>query len=277
MLLLSAIAGTMLVKLGRANPYQFKYVGEVSPDANTEPPIITIFSPENNTLHSRDSVDLSLNVSVGDSSTAASRFLWDVHYETDWQPHSIYVYERIPGTNPPVITEFSTAVNLAGIPDGKHTITVFATEIGTYEEPEPGSAGFVTLYSTFTITGSSSVSFTIDATAPEVSVLSPENKIYDTADVQLNFTANESVSRVSYVLDGQENVTISGNVTLSGLSNGAHSVTVYAQDIAGNVGASETINFNVEVPFPTTLVIAPIASVAIIGIGLLVYFKKHKH
>jgi hypothetical protein len=30
-------------------------------------------------------------------------------------------------------------------------------------------------------------------------------------------------------------------------------------------------------PFPTTLVIASVASAAVIGIGLLVYFKKHKH
>jgi len=30
-------------------------------------------------------------------------------------------------------------------------------------------------------------------------------------------------------------------------------------------------------PLPTTMVIAPIASVAIVSIGLLVYFKKRKH
>jgi hypothetical protein len=53
-------------------------------------------------------------------------------------------------------------------------------------------------------------------------------------------------------------------------------LTVYAKDEAGNVGASETILFTVNVPFPTTLVIASVSTVAVVGIGLLVYFKKRK-
>jgi hypothetical protein len=42
---------------------------------------------------------------------------------------------------------------------------------------------------------------------------------------------------------------------------------------------SETIYFSVEVPepFPTTSVIAPIASVVAVGAGLAVYFKKRNH
>jgi hypothetical protein len=85
---------------------------------------------------------------------------------------------------------------------------------------------------------------------------------------------------MGYSFDGQDNVTIAGNVTLSGLSNGLHNVTVYAKDTFGNEGASETITFNVEVPepFPTALVVAAsVATVAVMGVGLLVYFKKRKH
>ncbi|MFQ6074435.1 MAG: hypothetical protein ACE5KC_04360, partial [Candidatus Bathyarchaeia archaeon] len=48
--------------------------------------------------------------------------------------------------------------------------------------------------------------------------------------------------------DGQMNVTISGNTTLSALSNGSHSLVVYAKDTAGNTGASETISFSIEPP-----------------------------
>jgi hypothetical protein len=276
-LLLFTVAGTQIVKLGSANPYHFRLMGEVPPDANTKPPTITIFSPENNTLYNRDSVDLYLNVSVGNSTTAASCFLWDVYYETDWQSDSTYVYERIPETNQPLLAEFSEAVNMTGIPDGEHTITVFVTERGSYEESDPGSAGFVTLYYPFKITGSSSVGFTIDTVAPEVTVFSPENAVYDTPDVPLNFTVSESTSSFSYVLDGQKNVTIGGNTTLSGLSNGKHNVTVYARDAAGNIGVSETISFSVELPFPTAMVAASTASVAAISIGFLLYFKKRKH
>jgi hypothetical protein len=42
-------------------------------------------------------------------------------------------------------------------------------------------------------------------------------------------------------------------------------------------GESETVNFNVEVPFPTTIVATASASMAIVGVGLLVYFKKRNH
>jgi hypothetical protein len=56
-----------------------------------------------------------------------------------------------------------------------------------------------------------------------------------------------------------------------------HSVTVYAKDAFGNVGASETVSFSVEVPFPATLVVAPVASVVVIGAVLAIYFKKRKH
>ena len=64
-----------------------------------------------------------------------------------------------------------------------------------------------------------------------------------------------------------------------GLANGLHNVTVHASDRFGNIGMSETISFNVSVaePFPAVPVVAAsIASVAIVGAGLLVYFKKRK-
>jgi multisubunit Na+/H+ antiporter MnhC subunit len=123
------------------------------------------------------------------------------------------------------------------------------------------------------------VNFTIDL-PPKISILSLENKTYNASNVTLDFTVNEAISKVTYSLDGQENVTVTGNTTLTGLSKGAHNVTVYGWDVAGNAGASETIYFNIEMPepFPTALVIAAsIASMAVIAIGLLVYFKKRKH
>jgi hypothetical protein len=116
----------------------------------------------------------------------------------------------------------------------------------------------------------------VDTVPPQVSVLELGNKTFAEPEVPLSFTVNESVSQIAYSLDGQDNVTVNGNTTLAGLSDGEHNITVYATDIAGHAGASETIYFSV-VPFPTTFVIASISSVAVIGIGLLVYFKKRRH
>jgi hypothetical protein len=119
-----------------------------------------------------------------------------------------------------------------------------------------------------------------DITAPEIAVVSPENKTYYSINVTLAFAVNEPTSGMSYCLDGA-NVTVAGNTTLAGLSYGAHNLTVYAVDVAGNVGASETVSFSVaEEPelFPTALVAtASGTALAIVGVALLVYFKKRKH
>jgi hypothetical protein len=42
------------------------------------------------------------------------------------------------------------------------------------------------------------------------------------------------------------------------------------------VGASETVGFTVEVPFPATMVVAPIVLVAVVSVGFIVYFRKRK-
>jgi len=143
------------------------------------------------------------------------------------------------------------------------------------------SDGSHTIVATAFSLGSACVTFTIDTTAPNVSVVSPENITCDSFDVPLNFTVNEAVSLITCSLDGQDNVTVDGNTTLTGLSPGTYNVTVYAQDLVGNVGASETIHFNIAEepePFPTTLVAAAsVATAVMVGVGLLVYFKKRKH
>jgi N-acetylneuraminic acid mutarotase len=118
-----------------------------------------------------------------------------------------------------------------------------------------------------------------DGTAPEIAVLSPENMTYYATDIQLTFTVNEPVSWIQYNLDYKTVREIESNFTLSGLSLGSHNVTVYATDIAGNIGYSETVYFTIAEapePFPTTLVIASVASVAVVSVGLLVYLKKRK-
>ena len=119
-----------------------------------------------------------------------------------------------------------------------------------------------------------------DTTPPTISIVSPENKTYTVNNVSLTFTLSEPTSWIGYSLDGQANVTIAGNTTLSGLSDGAHSLIVYAKDTAGNTGASEIIYFSIKTQqselFPTTWIAAAIAIIAAVGAALLVYFAKVK-
>jgi hypothetical protein len=113
-----------------------------------------------------------------------------------------------------------------------------------------------------------------DVWPPVVSISSPKNKTYVPGDISLTFTVNEPASWVGYSLDGQDNATVTANITLSGLSKGAHNVTVYAKDTAGNIGASETIHFTIVDRFPIEWIAASVAIVTAVSVGLLVYFKK---
>jgi hypothetical protein len=118
-----------------------------------------------------------------------------------------------------------------------------------------------------------------DGVAPKITIVSPENKTYFTEDTALNFAVDEPVFSVHFMLDSGTPVEISGNTTLEGLEVGAHNITVFGFDASGNRGTSETIYFTVDVPepFPAALVMASIITVTVVGIGLLVYFKKRKH
>lgn len=112
--------------------------------------------------------------------------------------------------------------------------------------------------------------------APEIALLGMQNATYS-GDCFLNFTVSKSAVWLGYSLDGQGNVTVSGNVTLSGLSSGLHNVTVYAEDAFGYVGVSETASFTVTEPEPFPVVpvaAASAASAAVIGVGFLVCFRK---
>jgi N-acetylneuraminic acid mutarotase len=110
----------------------------------------------------------------------------------------------------------------------------------------------------------------------DILVLSPQNKTYEGSSLQLDFKIEKPTSWMGYSLNGQDNVTLLGNSTISNLLPGVHNIRVYANDTAGNIVSSETIYFNVEAPesFP---VVPTIAAAVIVATGLLVYFKKRNH
>jgi len=159
---------------------------------------------------------------------------------------------------------------LTNLSEGYHNVTIWmraAVDWISYDCP--------TAYSFTT------VSFYVDSIPPSISILNEQNQSYTTNDIAISFTANKTLSAMSYSLDGTENATIAGNFTLSGLSNGHHNVTIYGTDEVGNTG-SQTLNFTVEKLEPkafdhaaTISVIAvPVALVCLIA-GFLLY-KKHR-
>jgi hypothetical protein len=128
---------------------------------------------------------------------------------------------------------------------------------------------------------SESVLFAVDATPTEVSVLSPLSEVYQTSDVSLSFVVNDPVSSVVCKLDG-EYLNVKGNASLTGLSAGAHSLTVYVTDRVGDWVESESVNFSVvhneeQEMFNQTLIsIAVVALAAAVSFGLVAYFLRRK-
>jgi hypothetical protein len=269
-LLFSGVAGTQFVNVGKANPQI--YYESVSPPEDAKPPNISIIPAENNTVYASKSVSLNISVSIPESMwNQYSLDLNEVRYQMDWKESAATLYHYRVGSGL-FITDFSKNVTLTDIPEGYHNITFIAQGYGGYCE------GFTGKY--FYVASSTMIRFSVDTISPRVSILSLKDGTFKTAEIPLNFTVSEQASKISYVLDGQKNKTISGNTTLLNLPVGVHNVTVYAWDAAGNIGSSETVIFTTVLAetFPVMPIIA-VAAVfaAIVGIGLLVYFKKRKH
>jgi hypothetical protein len=146
------------------------------------------------------------------------------------------------------------------IPDGLHTLKVYSI----FNDVLPAC---------------STVNFTVDTTAPDISLLSLQNhETFNSSEVPLVFTTNETAALITYILDGKV-YTISGNETLSILQDGSHELTVYATDTAGNARPSETIDFDVMVPVSPQIaygILPPLVIVLVGGLSILIYQEKLK-
>ena len=119
----------------------------------------------------------------------------------------------------------------------------------------------------------------VDRTVPTVAVILPQSKTYDTSNVLLVFVVNDPPSWMAYSMDGQGNVTIDGNITIEGVSNGTHYVTVYSRDFAGNTGASDTVYFSVNIPGTPFVywVLLVVAIVAVVLLSAFILLRRSKN
>jgi len=263
-LFLIAIAGAYFVKFAQANPYMYHEF--VSPPVDATPLLISVSSPKNNVIYNVNDVTFTFNISTQNTSI---HYLLGAYFKADWLQDNVTVYKQ--DLYHTIFPEFwNYSETFLQMPDGEYSIVITAWGGGGY-------AKGLTYYF-FDMTSVSVVNFTVDATSPKVSILSPENKTYDSSDIPLDFTVSEKPSLIRYSIDGQENSTLYGNTILADLHNGRHNLTVYVWDVAGNLGVSEAVAFNIAKPesFQTTIVVAPMASITVVGVGLAAYFKKRK-
>ena len=121
---------------------------------------------------------------------------------------------------------------------------------------------------------SNRVFFSWDTIPPNIVIMLPQNQSYGSTDIQLTFEVNKTATWLAYSLDGQQNVTIIGNVTLPALSNGSHRLTVYATDEVGNTG-SKTVYFNIA-SFPTVTIVGVAATITIVLAAGYLLFERRK-
>ena len=247
-LLFSLASATQLAKEAKANPYPTRGVD------------ITLHNPQNRTYNNNTIPVAFTATQVHFYSEVTLAYSLD-NEERNQILNVTATLERIPINPPFTLKTMKDNFLLFNVSEGWHTMTVYCHAYGLKRYSDEDS-----------------IDFFVD-TIPIVSFLSFENKTFETSDVPLNFSVNQAFSKIAYTLDGKDNVTISGNTTLTEVLNGDHNVTVYVTDETGNTVASETILFTVAKPepMPTLLAAASVATVALVGTGMLVYFKKRKH
>ncbi len=281
LLLFSFMALPMLINLTKANP-----IGML-PTA-PEPLIIKFLSPKNSSNCLQDSLAITFslqNPTLG----GADSLTYMIDGSTKGDINGVITAkegERFVGYFD--FVNYSATLKLSDLTDGWHTLTINAKGTSPYD-PSKGEMGSIsdTLAEVY---GSDSIQFLYDVAVPSVTVLIEENQNYTTSNVPLNFVLSEKTDWLAYSLDNQTQIMITGNTTLTDLSEGLHTLTVYANDTVGRKGNSQTITFNVipetqettanqadAKPFPTLLVVSTVVVIVVVAVASLIYFKKHKH
>jgi hypothetical protein len=90
----------------------------------------------------------------------------------------------------------------------------------------------------------------VPSPASNLQIFSPQNITYQTAIVQLNVTANNSTTKITYMLDGEKNITLAKDADIC-LDDGVHKITFYAFNKEGKLEDSKSVTFSVEHLTPT--------------------------
>jgi len=153
---------------------------EIPPPNGTKQPIITITSPVNWSVTASNNLTLTFNLTLEASTSHYPITLDAVYYKPTWQPDnkSLEIDSKTPFMN----RTFPFTVSIPNVPNGTHTITVYACAVCEYDtsrelvrQPVSQSGfiigNFLYVYSNFyRATGSSSVAFTVDPSANEETI-----------------------------------------------------------------------------------------------------------
>ncbi len=138
-------------------------------------------------------------------------------------------------------------INFSGLVNGTHTFSVTAIDV----------AGNISSPGTY--------SWVVDTVPPVLTLTSvnPSYAITSQTQITLTFTANEAVTMACALDSSVAQDCSTGTVTYSGLSNGSHTVTIMATDVAGNVSQALVYNFTVDTTIPVVQISSVVPSQAV--------------
>ena len=263
--LISASFGAVRVNLAHAN-----FIVPPIPSLT-----VTIQLPESNEVYTEKSVHVAFKV----------QRTYERVYMLDKPDLYMYMLDGLEGFFTPQISMeadyYLCEWTLSGLSEGAHRL-VISVQYAYHFSIAPNTD--------YRTSGGCGVVFMVNAVTPRVSVVSPgQLKTYNRTTLPLVFNVSEPFAWLAYSLDGAAALIIAGNTTLSGVSEGVHTLVVQAQDLGGSIGESTSVKFKVETQtegqqigsesstFPTTgVAITIIASAAVVSFGLVAYFLKRR-
>lgn len=135
---------------------------------------------------------------------------------------------------------FTPDTTIPGLSDGSHTVVIHVIDTSTNENQE---------IVTFTVDKPSSGGgyvpppplkpIPVEESEFTIGITSPSERYTTSRSITLRYNAPNSLSRVSYCLDGGDSIRFSSSTEISRLTVGLHSIVVTGQDYSGRVGQGE--------------------------------------
>ncbi|RLG42197.1 MAG: hypothetical protein DRN78_03405, partial [Thermoproteota archaeon] len=136
--------------------------------------------------------------------------------------------------------------------------------VNQYELPEVADGSLTVYVMVIDYSGRKavdSVTFYVDATAPDINLISPENNTYTSSTtITVSWNATDNLSGVDYFMvklnNNEWNVTTATSITFSGLTEGVQYVYIRAYDKAGN-SRTVLVKITVDTTAPSVTITSP--------------------
>ncbi|XHH10175.1 MAG: hypothetical protein ACFCUE_05975 [Candidatus Bathyarchaeia archaeon] len=204
-------------------------------------------------------------------------YQWYTQLWPTWKPGTPYPTQPL-GSEVPVKDATEPIFNFSSSKAGTYSISIQITDSSGDTVYNVFNPGGIWVFVNETTPSESSIA----AESFDLLLISPANATYTTKSVPLSYSLTNHANWVGYSIDDQANVTVNGNLTLTELPNGLHTLTIYANNTDGNAVKNQTVTFETKNEAvtniaPETCVTAITATVLVCAAGGLLLFFTRKH